>query len=44
LGNASDISRRLGRRLKWDPTQDRFAGDDEAKALLSQAERGPWAI
>jgi hypothetical protein len=35
---------RLGRRLKWDPAQDRFVGDDEANSLLSQAERSPWTI
>ena len=44
LGNVSDISLRLGRQLKWDPTQDRFVGDDEANSLLNQAERSPWTI
>jgi len=44
LGNVSDISLRLSRRLKWDPSQDQFVGDDEANALLSQAERSPWTI
>ncbi len=44
LGNVSDIALRLGRRLKWDPTQDRFVGDAEANAMLTQADRSPWTI
>ncbi|MFV1963786.1 MAG: Gfo/Idh/MocA family protein [Pirellulaceae bacterium] len=44
LGNVSDIALRLGRKLKWDPTRDRFIADDEANNLLSRAARGPWTI
>jgi predicted dehydrogenase len=44
LGNVSDIALRLGRKLKWDPTQDRFPGDEEANNMLSRAARSPWAI
>lgn len=44
LGNVSDIALRLGRKLKWDPTQDRFVGDDEANAMCSRAARSPWTI
>lgn len=40
LGN---IGYRLRRPLKWDPDKERFAGDDEANALLSRAPRGEWA-
>jgi hypothetical protein len=40
----SDIALRLARRLKWDPVQDRFVGDDEANSLLSRPERSPWTI
>ncbi|MSR59010.1 MAG: Gfo/Idh/MocA family oxidoreductase [Planctomycetaceae bacterium] len=39
LGN---IGYRLRRPLKWDPQQERFAGDDEANALLSRKARGEW--
>jgi predicted dehydrogenase len=42
LGNVSDIALRLGRKLKWDPTQDRFLGDDEANQMLSRSARSPW--
>ncbi len=44
LGNVADITLRLGRKLKWDPTQDRFIGDDEANTMLSRAARSPWTI
>jgi len=44
LGNVSDIALRLGRKLKWDPTQDRFVGDDEANQMLSRPARSPWTI
>jgi hypothetical protein len=44
LGNVSDIALRLGRKLKWDPTQDRFLGDDEANQMLSRPSRSPWTI
>ena len=44
LGNVSDIALRLGRKLKWDPTRDRFVGDDEANQMLSRPARSPWTI
>ena len=44
LGNVSDIALRLGRKVKWDPAQDRFVGDDEANAMLARAHRSPWTI
>lgn len=44
LGNVSDIALRLGRKLTWDPAQDRFVDDDEANAMCSRAARSPWTI
>ncbi len=44
IGNVCDISLRLGRKLTWDPGHDRFAGDDDANAMLSRAARSPWSI
>jgi len=44
IGNVADIALRLGRKLKWDPTQDRFVGDNEANNMLSRAARSPWTI
>jgi myo-inositol 2-dehydrogenase / D-chiro-inositol 1-dehydrogenase len=36
------IGMKLGRKLTWDPTVERFVGDDAANALLTRTERGPW--
>jgi predicted dehydrogenase len=44
LGNVSDICLRLGRKLKWDPAQQQFVGDDDANAMLSRPARSPWTI
>ncbi len=39
------IACKLGRKLKWDPKAEKFAGDDEANKLLSRGPmRGPWQI
>jgi predicted dehydrogenase len=39
LGN---ISCRLGRKLAWDATAEKFVGDDEANAMLSRPQRAPY--
>jgi predicted dehydrogenase len=44
LGNVSDIALRLGRKLRWDPTRDRFVGDEAANEMLSRPARSPWTI
>ncbi|MDO4570258.1 MAG: Gfo/Idh/MocA family oxidoreductase [Planctomycetia bacterium] len=44
LGNVSDICLRLGRKLRWDPQNDAFIGDDEANAMRMRAERSPWTM
>lgn len=38
------IAMALQRRLKWNPVEHRFAGDEEANRLLSYATRAPWRI
>ncbi len=35
----ANITRRAGRRLKWDPSQERFVGDDEANGYLNRPRR-----
>jgi predicted dehydrogenase len=35
----ANITRRLGRKLQWDPVKEQFPGDDEANALLSRPQR-----
>jgi hypothetical protein len=37
-----DISIRLGRKLKWDPTKEEFVGDAEANAMRSIQYREDW--
>ena len=41
LGN---IARQLGRKLRWDPEQERFTDDDEANALTERRQRKPYQI
>jgi myo-inositol 2-dehydrogenase / D-chiro-inositol 1-dehydrogenase len=43
LAHLSLIAIDLGRKLKWDPTKERFVGDDEANARLKPITwREPW--
>jgi Oxidoreductase family, NAD-binding Rossmann fold/Oxidoreductase family, C-terminal alpha/beta domain len=44
LGNAADIAVRLGKKLKWDPREEKFVGDDEANKRLAQPMRAPWRL
>jgi predicted dehydrogenase len=41
LGN---LSMRLGRKLTWDPTQEKFPDDQEASAFLTCPMRAPWTF
>jgi predicted dehydrogenase len=41
LGN---IAMRLGRKLHWDPTVERFTDSDEANQMLYKPLRGPWHL
>jgi len=41
LGN---ISYRVGRSLKFDGTNERFVGDEEADKLLSRTYRAPYSL
>src|SRR5262249_42763625 len=37
------ITLRLGKKLKWNPAEERF-DDDEANKMLSRAMRAPWKL
>jgi predicted dehydrogenase len=41
LGN---IARWVGRRLEWDPVEERFVGDDEANGHLDRERRKPYEL
>src|SRR5688572_26240879 len=40
----TNIAMKLGRKLKWDPKAEQFAGDDEANKLLKPNMRSPWML
>jgi hypothetical protein len=44
LGMIAEISIKLGRKLRWDPRAERFAGDQQANRLLSAPMRSPWHL
>ena len=41
IGN---ISYKLGRKLRWDASQERFPDDPEANKLLTKEYRKPWEV
>ena len=40
----ANIAIKVGRKLKWDPEQERFIGDDTANAMLDRKRRDPWQL
>jgi len=38
------IAMKLGRKLKWNPVDERFTGDDEANKLLDYQHRTGWEV
>ncbi|HPB11441.1 MAG TPA: gfo/Idh/MocA family oxidoreductase, partial [Kiritimatiellia bacterium] len=44
LCNIGNIVMQLQRKLKWDPVNERFDGDEMANRLLTRAMRGPWSL
>ena len=38
------IAMKLGRKLKWDPKNEKFIDDDEANKWLDFPHRGPWIV
>ena len=38
------IALKLERKLNWDPTSERFIGDDDANRLLAYSMRDPWRL
>jgi len=44
LGLLADIAARLGQKLKWNPQQERFAGNGEADKMLTRAMHNGWKL
>lgn len=47
LGRGCDLGKmayRIGRDQKFDPKTERFVGDTEANAILTQQYRKPWEV
>jgi predicted dehydrogenase len=44
LGLVTEIAGRLQKRLKWDPQQGRFAGNDDANKLLHRPMHNGWKL
>jgi predicted dehydrogenase len=44
IAHIGNIAMRLGRKLTWDPVNERFVNDDEANRMLGRAMRSPWNL
>ncbi len=42
ISHMGNIAITLGRKLQWDPVQERFTNDDTANLMLTRAMREPW--
>ncbi len=44
VGHLGVIAITLGRKLKWDPANERFTNDEQANRMLSRLMRSPWRL
>jgi len=44
IAHIGNIAMRLGRKLRWDPENERFVNDDQANRMLSRTMRSPWHL
>ncbi len=44
IAHIGNIAMLLGRKLHWDPQEERFVNDDEANRMLARAARSPWHL
>lgn len=44
LCQLSDIAMRLGRKLRWDPENEKFINDTQADRMLKRPARSPWRL
>jgi len=44
ISHVSEIAIRLGRKVVWDPAEETFVKDPQAKRLMARAHRAPWGL
>ena len=44
IAHIGNISMLLGRKLKWNPDEERFKNDEQANRMLSRFMRSPWRL
>ena len=44
IGQLGIIAMKVGRKLKWDPVNECFIGDEDANKMLSRPMRNPWHL
>jgi len=44
IAHVGNISMLLGRKLKWDPDNEKFINDEQANRMLSRTMRSPWRL
>lgn len=44
IAHIGNIAMMLGRKLRWNPAQERFEQDDQANAMLTRTQREPWTM
>ncbi len=44
IAHIGNISMLLGRKLRWDPDNEKFIGDEQANRMLSRTMRSPWRL
>ncbi len=44
IAHLGNIAMKLGRKLRWNPDEERFVGDDSANAMRSRPMRAPWEL
>ena len=44
IGQLAHIAIQRGRKLEWNPEEERFVGDNEANKMLSRTYRDPWGL
>ena len=44
IAHLANIAMRLGRRIRWEPAQERIVNDPEAERMTVRAMREPWRL